>query len=132
MILLSDRSGLFCAMLAHQRLLSWELCHELAQAIYHSMDCWPKREIYGLTAQVRRAAVSAASNLAEGAAKRGPREFARFVDMSLGSLAEVAYLLLLAKDLRFLSPEDYDTLERLRGRAGGLTWRLSRGLRGRA
>ena len=69
--------------------------------------------------------------IAEGAAKRGSREFARYVDISLGSLAEVAYLLLLARDLGILQLKDYEMLEDLRSRAGGLTWRLVRGLRGR-
>jgi four helix bundle protein len=87
------------------------------------------RELYGLVSQVRRAAVSAAANIAEGAAKRGPREFGRFVDISLGSLGEISYLLLLAKDLELLQVKDYEVLENLRKRAGGLTWRLSRGLR---
>ncbi len=89
-------------MLAHQKLRAWEFCHRPTLAIYHSTNSWPNHELYGLTSQVRRAAVSAAANLAEGAAKRGPREFGRFVDMSLGSLAEVAYLLLLARDLALL------------------------------
>lgn len=117
-------------MLAHQKLKAWELCHELALAVYHSTASWPNRELYGLTSQTRRAAVSAAANLAEGASKRGQREFGRFVDMSLGSLAEVAYLLVLAKDLNLLDVRTYEALEHLRGRAGGLTWRLARSLRG--
>ena len=117
-------------MLAHQRLRAWERCHELALAIYHSTESWPQRERYGLVSQIRRAAVSAGANIAEGAAKQGSREFARYVDISLGSLAEVAYLLLLARDLGILSMKDFEMLEGLRSRAGGTTWRLVRGLRG--
>jgi len=116
-------------MLPHERLRAWELCHELTLAIYRSSESWPKRELYGVIPQIRRAAVSAAANIAEGAAKRGPREFCRFVDMSLGALGEISYLLLLAKDLELLQVKDYQVLEDLRRRAGGLTWRLSRGLR---
>ena len=66
-----------------------------------------------LISQVRRAAVSAAANIAEGAGRRGASEFARFVDISLGSLAEIAYLLLLAKELGLLQTEDYERLDDL-------------------
>jgi four helix bundle protein len=116
-------------MLPHQKLRAWQLCHELTLAIYRATESWPKEERYGLISQIRRAAVSAAANLAEGASKRGSGDFARFVDMALGSLAELAYLLLLAKELGLLQTEDYDRLDDLRTRAGGLTWRLVRGLR---
>jgi four helix bundle protein len=119
-----------CRVLPHHRLKAWVLCHELTLAIYHSTESWPQRELYGLTSQLRRASVSAAANLAEGAGKRGRREFARFADVSLGSLSEISYLLWLAKDLRLLAAEEYQGLESLRGRAGGMTWRLVRGLRG--
>jgi four helix bundle protein len=118
-------------VLPHQKLRAWELCHELTLAIYRSTELWPKHELYGLTSQLRRAAVSTGANIAEGSAKRGPSDFARFVDMALGSLAEIAYLLFLARDFSLLTAEDYERLEELRGRAGGLTWRLVRSLRRR-
>jgi four helix bundle protein len=73
---------------------------------------------------VRRAAFSAAANIAEGSAKRGSAEFRRFLDISVGSLAEVAYILRLARDLRLLSDDDWKRLEALRGKAGFMTWRL--------
>ena len=72
--------------------------------------------------------MSAPANIAEGAAKRGGREFRRYSDIALGSLAEVSYLLMLAKDLGLLSPGDWETMDGLRKRAGGLTWRLARSL----
>jgi four helix bundle protein len=86
------------------------------------------QERYGLTSQVRRAAVSAATNIAEGAAKHGRREFRRYLDIALGSLGETSYLLMLAKDLGILTLADWQTLDELRRRAGGLTWRLARSL----
>jgi four helix bundle protein len=112
-------------MLRHERVRAWELCHELALAVYRSTATWPKSELYGVTSQLRRAAVSAAANLAEGAAKLGPREFRRYADTSLGSLAEISYLLRLARDLEFLQPGDHAVLEDLRKRAGGMTWKLA-------
>ena len=69
-----------------------------------------------------------AANLAEGAAKRGRREFRRYTDISLGSLGETSYLLMLARDLELITPEIWEELEDLRKRAGGLTWRLARSL----
>jgi len=115
-------------MLGHERLRAWTLSHELTLAVYRSTASWPVDERYGLTAQIRRAAAAVPTNLAEGAARRGPREFRRFADIALGSTAEVAYLLLLARDLGLLPEPDYARLDDLRKRTGGLTWRLIRAL----
>src|SRR6476661_264582 len=115
-------------MLGHERLLAWKLSHELVLAVYRTSQHWPVQERYGLTAQVRRAASSAPTNIAEGAAKRGRREYRRFLDMALGSLAETSYLLMLARDLEILTLADWEKLDDLRRRAGGLTWRLARSL----
>ena len=111
-------------MLAHERLHAWKLCHELVLAIYEATNSFPKHELYGLTSQARRAAFSAAANIAEGSAKRGPAEFRRFIDMSIGSLAELAYILRLVRDLELLPVDEWNRLEALRGRAGFTTWRL--------
>ena len=115
-------------MLGHERLRAWELCHELALTVYRYTQRWPVQERYGLIAQVRRAAVSAPTNIAEGASKHGSREFRRYCDIALGSLGETAYLLRLAKDLGILGVTEWETLDHLRRQAGGLTWRLARSL----
>ena len=115
-------------MLAHERFKAWQLAHELTLAVYRSTGDWPATERYGLTAQIRRAASAVPTNLAEGAAKHGRREFRRFADIALGSIAEVAYLLLLAKDLGILTEAEHARLDDLRKRTGGLTWRLVRAL----
>jgi four helix bundle protein len=117
-------------MLPYERFQAWKLCHQLVLAIYGTSKNWPVQERYGLTAQIRRAAVSAAANLVEGASKRGSKEFRRYLDIALGSLAETSYLLMLARDLRLIPPSEWESLEELRKRAGGLTWRLSQSLRG--
>jgi len=116
-------------MLAYERLHAWKLCHELVLAVYDATASFPKQELYGLTSQARRAAFSAAVNIAEGAAKRGSAEFRRFIDMSVGSLAELAYTLRLAKDLQLLSVDDWNRVDALRRRAGFVTWRLYRSVR---
>jgi four helix bundle protein len=111
-------------MLAHERLHAWKLCHELVLAVYDATKTFPKHELYGLTSQARRAAFSAAVNIVEGSAKRGPAEFRRFLDMSVGSLAELAYTLRVARDLNLLDDARWQLLERLRRQAGMMTWRL--------
>ncbi|MBA3760111.1 MAG: four helix bundle protein [Gemmatimonadales bacterium] len=95
-------------------------------AVYRETRRWPAAEQYGLTSQARRSAYSAAANIAEGAAKRGSREFRRFLDISLGSLSELSYILQLARDLRYLKPEEWGEVEALRDHAGRLTWGLYR------
>ena len=87
----------------YERFEAWKVSHELALAVYAATRGWPRSELYGLTSQVRRAALSAPTNIAEGSAKRGPAEFRRFLDYSLGSLSELAYLLRFARDGRFLT-----------------------------
>jgi four helix bundle protein len=119
-------------MLAHERLQAWKLCHELVLAVYGVTVSFPKHELYGLTSQARRAAFSAAVNIAEGAAKRGSTEFRRFIDISIGSLAELAYTLKLAKDLGLLSVDDWNRVDALRRRAGYVTWQLYRAVRSAA
>ena len=111
-------------MLAHERLQAWKLCHELVLVTYAATASFPKTELYGLTSQARRAAFSAAVNIAEGAAKRGPAEFRRYLDISIGSLAELAYTLRVARDLNLLDSENWSRVERIRRQAGVMTWKL--------
>ena len=102
----------------HEGLKAWVACHELALTVYRITSIWPIREQYGLTSQARRAAYSAAANIAEGSAKRGSREFCRFLNISLGSISELSYALLLARDLGYLQPEEWGAAEALRDHAG--------------
>jgi four helix bundle protein len=100
----------------------------MALATYRATQKWPAHEAYGLTSQARKAAYSASANIAEGSAKRGNAEFRRFLNISLGSLAELSYILLLARDLGYLQSEEWGELEALRDHAGCLTWGLYRAL----
>jgi four helix bundle protein len=112
----------------HEGLKAWVACHELVLAVYRITSRWPTREQYGLTSQARRAAYSAAANIAEGSARRGSREFCRFLNISLGSISELSYVLLLARDLDYLKGEEWGETEALRDHAGRLTWGLYRSL----
>jgi four helix bundle protein len=102
--------------------------HELTLAVYRLTERWPKHELDGLTAQVRRAAVAVPTNIAEGSGKRGTREYRRFLDIALGSIAELAYLLELSRDLGLLDSEDYGHVDGLRRQTGAMAWRLARAL----
>ena len=112
----------------HEKLKAWAACHALALAAYRVTSDWPAVEKYGLTSQARRAAFSAAANIAEGSAKRGSREFRRFLDISLGSLAELSYIFVLARDLGYIKAEIWGEIEAIRDHAGRLTWGLYRAL----
>jgi four helix bundle protein len=116
-------------MAIYERIKAWERCHELCVAVYSVTESWPAHERYGLVSQARRAAHSAAANIAEGCAKKGPQEFRRYLDISLGSLSELSYTLLLAKDLKVLPEPEWRRLNELHGKAGGMTWLLYKPLR---
>ncbi len=111
-------------MTPYEKLLAWKFCHELVLAVYTETRQWPPEEKFGLISQARRAAVSAATNIAEGAAKRGPKELRRFLDISMGSLSELEYLLRLALDLEMIPAERHREIGALHKRAGKTTWRL--------
>lgn len=111
-------------MIRYERLRAWQAAHEAALEIYRVTDGWPKEERFGLTIQLRRAALSVPVNIAEGTGRRGPREFRRFLDIALGSLSEVAYLLRFSRDCGLLNHESWLAAEALRGQAGRLIWRL--------
>jgi four helix bundle protein len=113
-------------MMPYQRWKAWEVSHELVLAIYRETRGWPDEERYGLVSQARRAAVSVVTNLAEGSARRGGRELKRFLDFSLGSLAELSCLLQIARDLGHLPEERWTALNSLRDYAGKLVYGLAR------
>ncbi len=110
----------------YERFEAWQRCNELVLEVYTVTKTFPKEEKYGLTAQSRRAAFSAVANIAEGSARRGVGEFRRFLDISLGSLSELAYALRVARDLGFVSHHAWEKLDSLRNQAGKLTWGLYR------
>jgi len=111
-------------MLPYERFEAWRLCHRLALETYRITEGFPRREIYGLASQARRAAFSAAANIAEGSAKRGASEFRRYLDISLGSLAELSYTLRLARDLGFIGAAEGTRISGLHKHASVVTWKL--------
>jgi four helix bundle protein len=86
-------------------LRAWQKSHKLALDVYRLTTRFPSNEMYGLTSQLRRAAVSVPTNLAEGSKRQSNLEYARFVNIAEGSQAETEYLLMLSRDLGFLTAE---------------------------
>jgi four helix bundle protein len=100
------------AMKNFRDLQVWHKAHSLTLESYRITNTFPKQEMYGLTSQIRRSASSVAANIAEGCGKRGNGEFYRFLNMALGSASELEYHFLLARDLDFVSRENYKHLMR--------------------
>jgi four helix bundle protein len=94
-------------MKTHKDLDIWNLAIELVVKIYKETKNFPKEEMYGLTSQLRRASVSVASNIAEGAARQSKEEFIRFVYYSLGSLSEIETQIIIANKIRYMKDENY-------------------------
>jgi len=89
----------------HKDLDIWNKAMDLAFNLYNMTKDFPKEEAYGLTSQIRRSAVSIASNIAEGAARNSRKEFIQFLYISLGSVSELETQLLLANRLNYLKAE---------------------------
>ncbi len=91
----------------------WQRAHELVTRIYQDISLrFPKNEEYGLTSQMRRSAYSIPLNIAEGCGRKSDKDFAHFLDLSLGSAHELEYCILLIKDLDFLNVEQFKLLNR--------------------
>ncbi len=96
---------------SYRELIVWQDGIELAKAIYKLTEKFPRNETYALSDQIRRAAVSVPSNIAEGQARKAPADFRRFLHIALGSLAEVDTQLVLAQEFGYLESEDLSELE---------------------
>lgn len=114
---------------SYRELKVWQNSVELVTVIYQITASFPKEEMYGLTAQIRRSAISIPSNIAEGAARNSTKEFIRFVDIALGSLAELETQFIIANNLGFVSEnsknESMDSLQDVGKMLNGLKRRLN-------
>lgn len=95
----------------YRELIVWQDAIKITKAVYLLTGKFPKQETYALADQLRRAAVSVPSNIAEGQARKSPGDFRRFLHISLGSLAEVDTQLVLAQEFGYLSKEDVDPMD---------------------
>jgi four helix bundle protein len=92
-------------------LVLWREAHQLTLKIYEVSKKFPKDEMFGVTSQLRRAATSIACNIAEGCGRYTAKDFANFLQISLGSTNETDYLTTLAKDLNYLTENEFDSLQ---------------------
>lgn len=88
----------------------WGKAHHVTLGVYKASATFPKDELYGLTSQIRRSSASVPTNIAEGCGRSGDPEFARFVQIAMGSASELEYQLLLSHDLGFMNGTKYKTL----------------------
>ena len=91
-------------------LIVWQKAHQFVLAIYSATKLFPKEEIFALTSQVRRAAISIAANISEGHKKKTIPNQLNFLNISEGSLEEVKYYIILSKDLQYITEKDYEQL----------------------
>ena len=95
---------------AHENREVWQEAIDLAKNVYRITDSFPNHELFGLTGQLRRAAVSVSCNIAEGKGRHHPKEFVQFLYVARGSLYETLALLRLSSELGFLSGEGHSAL----------------------
>ena len=93
-----------------RKLNVWEKAHELTLLIYQTSKKFPKEEMFSLTSQIRRASSSIPTNIAEGCGRGTDKDFARFIQIAMGSASELEYLILLSFELEFLTKEKFKTI----------------------
>ena len=117
---------------SYRDLPAWQKAVDLVEEVYLATRGWPREELYGLTNQVRRAAVSIPANIAEGQGRNSRAEFSQFLAVARGSLHEVETHLVIAHRLQYLPVPAYDALIRRTTEVARLISGLSKHLRGRA
>lgn len=101
-----------------ERLEAWQLAHQFVLRVYALTGMFPAEEKYGVTNQLRRAAVSIPANIAEGTGKNSLKDVVRFFSIARGSLEECKYYLILSKDLKFIQPEEFNQMKEIADQTG--------------
>jgi four helix bundle protein len=107
----------------------WKVAHQLTIQVYKITEVFPKSEQFGLTSQVRRSVSSVPTNIIEGQARQYKKEFIQFLYISKGSLEETNYHLFLAKDLGYITEEEYKGLFELCTRIKMMLYKLIKSLK---
>jgi four helix bundle protein len=118
-------------MRPHEKLEAWSQAINFVVDVYKSTETFPKEEKFGLTSQIRRAAVSVPANIAEGAGRRSDKEFAHFLSNAQGSASELETELIIAHRLGYLNENTFSELNNSLSRIGRLITGLSQHLRHR-
>ncbi len=109
---------------SYKKLIAWEKADALAKEIYKITVGFPRTEIYGLTSQLRRAALSVVLNIIEGYARNNKNEFRNFLRIAYASLVETEYLLEFALGQKYLTEQQFSTLQITRQACGQVLWKL--------
>lgn len=109
---------------SYRKLIAWQKADLLAKAVYKTTTNFPKFEIYGLTSQIRRAALSVSLNIIEGYARNNKKEFRHFLRVAYASLVETQYLLEFASVQKYLSQKEFSNLEEMAKECGRVLWKL--------
>ena len=112
----------------HKKLLVWQKADELAFKVYKVTERFPKSELLGITSQLRRSALSVPVNIVEGYGRRSNAELSRFIDISLGSLAECEYLLEFSERLGYLTHDEAIHLYELTTEVSKILWKFKQSL----
>ena len=115
-------------MARHKDLIAFQKADELALKVYKLTDSFPRHEQFGISSQLRRAALSIPTNIVEGYARRSKKELAQYINIALGSLAETEYLLGFSQKLGYGSAEDHAEISALMDEAGKVLWSFYRSL----
>lgn len=117
-----------------EKLTVWQNARILVKRIYHLTESFPGRERFGITDQIRRAALSISANIAEGMSRRTNKDKSRFINQAYSSGIEVLNFLILSVDLDYLKEEEYlnlrEKIELITNQLGALTERLEKGIEG--
>ena len=110
----------------------WQRAHELSLEIYKLTSGFPRKEMFGVTSQVRRASASVAANVAQGFGRRTTRELLRSLQIAAGEMEETRYFLILSRDIGYVKGDDFGRISALCDSVGQLINGLARSLKARA
>ena len=108
----------------YKKLYVWQKADELAYQVYLASKKFPSDELFGITSQLRRAALSIPTNIVEGMGRQGKQETRQFMNIALGSLAETEYLLEFCSRVKYFDNDQFVKLEGLRKEVGAMLWKF--------
>jgi four helix bundle protein len=112
-----------------QKLEVWKVSDQLAFDVYKITRDFPRDELYGLTSQLRRAALSVPTNIVEGYSRKGDKELAHFINIALGSFAETKYLLYFSHRLNYIDDKKFVEIKNIYTKLGKLLWKFYEAVR---
>lgn len=122
--MISDKKKAIRVDAGYKNLIAWQKADELAITVYALTQKFPKSEIFGITSQLRRAALSVPANIIEGYARNNKKEFHRFLSIALGSLAEVDYFLEFSFKQELIELPSFNKVIDLKEECGRIIWKL--------